>query len=124
MSREEYRGASASAQAGDSEIPRSPSASGMSGYSQTSAADSPRDEEFLGSAEGLPPSADDGWQPGHTEKYDDVARAGLASRNSDERGRKRKHSRQAAEERAGSATRTQPQAQVDRKRRSDGVDDD
>ena len=51
-------------------------------------------------------------------------RAGLASRNSDERARKRKPSQQAADERPSSSTRIQAQAGTDRKRRSDGDDDD
>ena len=51
-------------------------------------------------------------------------RTGLASQNSDERGRKRKLSRQAADERASSSMRTQAQASTDRKRKSDGDDDD
>ena len=49
-------------------------------------------------------------------------RAGLASRNSDEGGRKRKSSQQAANERASSSTKTQAQAGTDRKRRSEGDD--
>ena len=51
-------------------------------------------------------------------------RAGLASRNSDKRSRKRKPSQQAADERASSSTRSQAQASTDRKRTSDGDDDD
>ena len=96
----------------------------MSVYIPTSPADSPRDQDHLECAEGLPPSADDGRQPGHAETNDDATRAGLASRISDERGQKRKPSRQAAGERASSSTSTQPQAQVDSKRKSDGDDDD
>ena len=54
---------------------------------------------------------------------DDAVRAGLASRNSEDRGRKRKPSQQAPDERASSSTRPHP-AQADRKRRSDGDDAD
>ena len=71
----------------------------------------------------MPPSGDDGRQPGRAKSDGDAVRAGLASRNSDERGRKRKPIQQAAHERVSLSTRTQP-ARVDRKRRSDGDDAD
>ena len=87
----------------------------MSEYSPTSPAHAPRDQDIPTSAEELPPSADDGRQPGQGGTNEDAAGAGLASRNSEERGRKQKPSQQAAEERASSSTRTLP-AQVDRKK--------
>ena len=93
-------------------------------YSPTSPADSPRGQDNPESTEESAPSADDGRQSGQAEQDQDAGRAGLASRNSDERGHKRRPSRQAAGERASSSTRFQPQAQADRKRRSDGDDDD
>ena len=123
MRRDEAKNASAAAQAGDSEAPRAPSEGGMS-YSPTSPADSPRGQDNPESTEESPPSADDGRQPGRADDDQDAARAGLASRNSDERGHKRRPSRQAAGKRASSSTRTHPRAQEDRKRRSDGDDDD
>ena len=102
---------------------RPPSEGGMS-YSPTSPASSPRGQDDPESTEDLLPGADDGRQPGRADDDQDAARAGLASRNSDERGHKRRPSRQAAGERASSSTRTNPQAQEDSKRRSDGDDDD
>ena len=123
MSLGENRGASNAAQAGDSEAPRAPSPSGMSEYSPTSPAQSPRDQDVPESAEESSPSADDGRRPGQGGTDEDAPRAGLASRNSEDRGRKRKPSQQASDERASSSTRTQP-ALADRKRRSDGDDAD
>ena len=81
----ENRGASNAAQAGDSEAPRAPSLSGMSEYSPTSPAQSPRDQDILESAEESPPSADDGRRPGQGGTDDDAVRASLASRNSEDR---------------------------------------
>ena len=123
MNLKEDRGSSNAVQAGNSEVPRAPSPSGMSVYSPTSPVQSPRNLDILESAEELPPSADDGRRPGQGGTDDDAVRAGLASRNSEDRGRKRKPSQQAPDERASSSTRTHP-AQVDRKRRSDGDDAD
>ena len=92
--------------------------------SPTSPADSPRGQDHSECTEGSPPICEDGRQPGRADQDQDATRAGLASRNSDERGRKRKPSQQAANERASSSTRTQAQAGTDRKRRSEGDDDD
>ncbi len=93
-------------------------------YSPTSPADSPRGQDDPESTEVLPPSADDGRQSGQTDQDQDATRAGLTSRNSVERGHKRRPSQPATGERASSSTRVQPQAQADRKRRSDGDDDE
>ena len=60
----ESKGASTAKQAGDTEVPRVPSPSGMSEYSPTSLAQSPRDQDIPESAEEMPPSPDDGRQPG------------------------------------------------------------
>ena len=105
------------------EVPKAPSEGGVS-YSPTSPADSPRGQDIPESTEESPPSADDGRQSGQADQDQDAARAGLASRNSVERGHKRRPSQPATGERASSSTRVQPQAQADRKRRSDGDDDD
>ncbi len=107
---------SAAAQAGDTEVPQAPSKGGMS-YAPTSPATSPRGQDIPESTEELPPSADDGRQSGQTDQDQDATRAGLTSRNSVERGHKRRPSQPAAGERASSSTRVQPQAQADRKRR-------
>ena len=123
MRRDEANNESTAAQARDSENAKAPSEGGMS-YSPTSPADSPRGQGDPESTEVLLPSADDGRQPGRANDDQDAARAGLASRNSDEHGHKRRPSHQAAGERASSSTRTNPQAQEDRKRRSDGDDGD
>ena len=82
MSLKEDRGSSRAVQAGDSEVPSAQSPSGMSAYSPTSPAQSPRDQDIPGSAAESPPSADDGRQPGQGGTDNDAMRAGLASRNS------------------------------------------
>ncbi len=105
---------SAAAQAGDTEAPQAPSEGGMS-YAPTSPATSPRGQDIPESTEELPPSADDGRQSGQADQDQDAERAGLTSRNSVERGHKRRPSRPATGERASSSTRV---------RRSEGDDDD
>ena len=79
MDLKEDRGSLSAAQAGDSEVPRAPRPSGMSAYSPTSPAQSPRDQDIPWSAEESPPSADDGRRPGQGGTDDDAVRAGLAS---------------------------------------------
>ena len=90
MNLKEDRGSSNAVQAGDSEVPRALSPSGMSAYSPTSPAQAPRDQDTAESAEESPPSAVDGRRPGQRGNDDIAVMAGLACRNSEDRGRKRK----------------------------------
>ena len=64
MNLKEDGGSSSAAQAVYSEDPRALSLSGMSAYSPTSPAQSPRDKDIPESAGESPPSADDGRRPG------------------------------------------------------------